>query len=66
LPHLPPGLSELVTHPGFTTLALQQLYHWDYHWTQEFEALTAPQIRQTLTANNIRLVRFSDLTSYSR
>jgi hopanoid biosynthesis associated protein HpnK len=62
LPGLPPGLSELVTHPGFSGPALQQRYRWNFHWQEEYEALVAPQSRQALAAHNIRLTRFSELT----
>lgn len=58
---LPAGVSEIVTHPGFTTPTLQRQYRWNYDWTGEYEALVASKTHQTVTKMNIKLSGFSDI-----
>lgn len=61
LARLPPGISELVTHPGFTTPGLEEHYCWGYNWSGELSALTCPLVRSTLQASGVALTRFSQL-----
>jgi len=49
LPRLPPGDSELYSHPS-----LDHFYH-------EFDALMNPAIRSLIQQNDIRLIRYQDL-----
>ncbi len=49
LPHLPPGDSELYSHPS-----LDEFEH-------EFRALVSPQVREAVKKLGIRLVRYQDL-----
>lgn len=57
---LPPGIFELVTHPGVTTDALREGYPWNFEWSQELAALTSPRISEALRSNDVRLTRFSE------
>jgi chitin disaccharide deacetylase len=57
---LGPGLSEIVTHPGITTPALASRYRWQYDWSNELRALTAPPIKAALRADGVTLTRFSE------
>ncbi len=49
LPRLPPGDSELYSHPSLT----------DFH--HEFEALVSPQVRAAVAAAGLELIRYRDL-----
>jgi len=59
---LPEGSTELMTHPGHCGPALQsartRLKESRQH---EFEALTAPEVREILEQNEIKLVTYSQL-----
>jgi len=57
---LPPGISELVTHPGIGTAALRRKYRWNYEWSTELEALTAPGLRAMMRERGVALTRFSE------
>jgi predicted glycoside hydrolase/deacetylase ChbG (UPF0249 family) len=57
---LRPGISEIVTHPGIKTPALAARYHWNYEFSMELAALTAPQIIAVLRSNGVKLTRFSE------
>jgi hopanoid biosynthesis associated protein HpnK len=49
LPHLPPGDSELYSHPS-----LDEFKH-------EYDALVSPAVRQMVDAQRVRLIRYQDL-----
>jgi hopanoid biosynthesis associated protein HpnK len=49
LPHLPPGDSELYSHPS-----LDEFRH-------EFDALLSPRVKQLVREQNIELIRYQDL-----
>ncbi|HEX4119934.1 MAG TPA: hopanoid biosynthesis-associated protein HpnK [Verrucomicrobiae bacterium] len=49
LPRLPPGDSELYSHPSLD------------QFKNEFDALIRPEIRSVIEQNNIRLIRYQDL-----
>jgi predicted glycoside hydrolase/deacetylase ChbG (UPF0249 family) len=57
---LRPGISEIVTHPGITTLALKAQYKWNYEWSAELAALTSPHVISVLRSGGVKLTRFSE------
>ena len=61
LRRLPPGDSELMTHPGFADESLADAFRWDYQWDAERQALTAPAVRALLVERQIRLISFREL-----
>ena len=61
LTQLPPGLSELVVHPGITSHSLREKYQWGYRWTEELSSLTSPRVKQMTEDLAIRLVRRGSL-----
>ena len=61
LRRLPPGDSELMTHPGFADESLADVFRWDYQWDAERQALTAPAVRALLAERQIRLISFREL-----
>lgn len=40
---LPPGVTEIMCHPGQDTARLEQRLGWGYHWDEELAALTSQQ-----------------------
>ena len=61
LRRLPPGDSELMTHPGFADESLADAFRWDYQWDAERQALAAPAVRELLVERQIRLISFREL-----
>ena len=61
LRRLPPGDSELMTHPGFADESLADTYPWGYQWEAERQALAAPAVRALLAELQIRLISFREL-----
>ena len=61
LRRLPPGDSELMTHPGFADESLADAFRWGYQWDAERQALTAPAVRALLVERQIRLISFREL-----
>ena len=61
LRRLPPGDSELMTHPGFADESLADAFRWGYQWDAERQALTAPAVRALLAERQIRLISFREL-----
>lgn len=57
---IPDGLYELVCHPGEDDVDTRTRYnHWDYHWADELEALTAHETQVVLKENGIALTSFA-------
>ena len=52
---LPPGTTELMSHPGRDNGALDERHGWDYHWEQELAALTSPEARAAILDNQVQL-----------
>lgn len=65
---LPPGTTELITHPGHECRRLREELPWGYRrfsWQQELEALTDDDVRDLLDARGVALTRFAELPSDS-
>jgi predicted glycoside hydrolase/deacetylase ChbG (UPF0249 family) len=59
---LPPGLTELMTHPGRCTEELRAARtRLKESREEELRALTAPETKEALAARGVRLVRYRDL-----
>jgi len=57
---IPDGLYELVCHPGEDDVDTRTRYsHWDYRWTEELKALTAPETKVVLKEQGIALTSFA-------
>lgn len=59
LTKLPDGISEIMTHPGLNTTALDRIFPWGYHWQEELNAYLSKKNKQYLQEQNIELVTFS-------
>ena len=61
LRHLPPGLTELMTHPGYPDAELALRTAYVAGRDRELAALTAPASRALIEAGGIRLVTFREM-----
>ncbi len=59
IPHLPPGLNELYTHPATADAASMPHAVPSYRYRDELKALLSPKVRQALNDNGVTLTRFS-------
>lgn len=59
---LPKGTSEIMMHPGANTKALNNLYHWDYHWDEELNAVILPDTLAFIQQNHIKMRSFREFT----
>lgn len=59
IPVLPPGLSELYTHPATAEASAMPHAVPSYSYLQELEALTSPAVRAAINAAGIVLTRYS-------
>jgi hopanoid biosynthesis associated protein HpnK len=63
IPHLPPGVSEIYSHPATSRdLTLTQLMP-DYHHEAEFAALVSQKLRQLIAKSGIELTTYAGLTA---
>ncbi|MFA6850842.1 MAG: ChbG/HpnK family deacetylase [Selenomonadaceae bacterium] len=53
--------SEIMVHPGMHSVLLGQIYDWQYHWTDEFHAVTSPAVMHYIKENHINLISFKEL-----
>ena len=58
LQRLKPGLTELMVHPGYDASGK---YGWDYHWEDEFQALTSEKIKNIIKEQGITLTTFKKM-----
>jgi len=59
VPALPPGVTELICHPGEGDPETRERYaRWGYHWEQELKALTDPAVREALERCGVRVTTF--------
>ena len=58
---LPPGISEIMMHPGLNNEHLNAVYGWQYHWQNELQAVMSPAIRQFIKINGIQMISFGEL-----
>ena len=59
VPALPPGVTELICHPGEGDPETRERYaRWGYHWEQELKALTDPAVREALELCGVRVTTF--------
>ena len=62
LDYLTSGTNELLCHPGFVTEDLSNRYNkWNYHWLEELEALTHPDVKNIIKNLDIRLIRYDEI-----
>jgi predicted glycoside hydrolase/deacetylase ChbG (UPF0249 family) len=62
IPKLPEGVTELVVHPGVNQATLEGEYPtWRFRWTQELDAIKAPDVRAALSRHDVQLTRYSEL-----
>jgi len=59
--NLQDGTSELMCHPGHVDGAFAKESVYNFQRERELKILTDPTIKQTITANNVKLITFSDL-----
>jgi predicted glycoside hydrolase/deacetylase ChbG (UPF0249 family) len=57
LMRIPPGWSELITHPGREDEELERSYRWGYRWERELEALCSERVREQIHRQGIQLDR---------
>lgn len=56
------GTHEIMTHPGKNTTVLDDIYHWQYHWDDELQAMMSAKAREYITEENIELINYGGLT----
>ena len=61
IPHLPEGISEVMTHPGKANAELSASFSWSYHWQEELEALQSEELQKWLQKYSIRLTNYRNL-----
>jgi len=62
IPALPPGVTELVVHPGSDQDALDTAYPaWRFDWRQELAAIKATDVRDLVIRHDVQLTRYSEL-----
>lgn len=54
-------VTELVCHPAIASDSLARTHRWNYDWAAELESLCSDEVRKTIAARGIRLVRPSDI-----
>lgn len=59
---LPEGTSEIMVHPGEDDRALDDIYHWKYHWREELAAITSAEALTYIEAHHIKLISYKELT----
>lgn len=59
---LPEGTSEIMVHPGQDDGALDDCYHWHYHWREELAAITSPAALTYIKEHRIELISYKELT----
>ncbi len=59
LDNLPPGISEIMVHPGTNTQDLRQAFPWGYHWQEELASLKSGAVLEKLQKDDIALVNFN-------
>ncbi len=62
IPSLPTGVTEVMVHPGTDSGVLDEFTGWGYHWNEELEALTHPEVRLMLIENGVELTHYGRLT----
>jgi len=58
---LPTGTSEIMMHPGLHSELLAKQYTWQYHWTDEYNAVTSANVLQYIKENHVNLISFKEL-----
>lgn len=58
---LPNGTSEIMVHPGRDNTQLNAVFHWNYHWQEELEALRSTVTLTRLQERDIQLINYWDL-----
>jgi len=61
IPQLPAGATEVMVHPGGNTAELRASLGIGYHWGEEFQALTHPEVRLLLMQHRIELINYGNL-----
>ena len=59
---LPEGVSEIMVHPGLDNAVLGAAYDWQYHWVDEYHAVTASAVLEYIRQSGIRLISFKELS----
>ena len=59
---LPDGVSEIMVHPGKDNRILDDIYHWQYHWEEELDSVTAAEAAEVIKERQIRLISYEELT----
>ncbi len=58
---LPNGTSEIMVHPGRDNTRLNAVFHWNYHWWEELEALRSAATFTRLHERGVQLINYWDL-----
>jgi chitin disaccharide deacetylase len=61
LQRLPVGISEIMTHPGLSSQALEQKFLWGYNWEEELAALTSLKVKTIVEQQGIQLINYRSL-----
>lgn len=59
--NLPPGVSEIMTHPGADADILGANFSWQYHWEDELQAFLSVKNKRLLEQQKVTLINFGGL-----
>lgn len=59
---LPDGISEIMVHPGKNNRALNDIYHWEYHWEEELASVTSAEVMEIIKERQIDLISYGELS----
>ncbi len=62
LPRIGEGVTEIMVHPGDNNVNLSSNTSWKYHWEEELNALTDPEIKSQLALHEIQWINYGDIT----
>ena len=63
LPLIPPGITEIMCHPGYDDARFRQVYRWKSRWEEELQALTNPELLQLAEEHEVKFTNFRELKS---
>jgi len=55
------GITEIVCHPGLCDEEVTRYRYWRYHWEEELEVLTSPDINKIINESGLELIGFKDV-----
>ena len=51
-----------MVHPGKNNRALDDIYHWGYHWEEELDSVTSAETMDIIKERQIDLISYGELS----